>query len=225
LNIAILGSAPSSKMLAPFSDPAWEIWVCSDANGDVPRVDVAFELHDVEEFERRPELSFYMDWLKRQKKVYMIEKLDRYPTSAEYPKDKMVQKFGPYFFSSTISWMMALAIDQRPDAIALFGVDMTATDEYSTQRPGCQYFIQKCHDLGIKVIVPPHSDVAHPAPLYGYKEADRMFRKLRVRQEELQGQLNEELAKIKNSTTRRLHLEGALDDLNYTIQTWAYLNK
>ena len=223
--IAILGSAPSSKALAPFSDPSWEMWVCSNANSDLPRADVVFELHDVEIFEAMPQLAGYMDWLKHQKKVYMIEKLDRYPTSEEYPKARMIEKFGPYFFSSSIAWMMALAIDQKPDTIGLFGIDMTASEEYAFQRPGCQYFIQKCLDLGIKLIVPPQSDIAQPAPLYGYKEADRNYRKAFVRRQELQERLNEEMTKIREATKVRMHIEGALDDLEYHIQTWAYQGK
>lgn len=225
MKIAICGSAPSSKKLAPFNDPEWDIWVCSDANGDLPRADVVFELHDVSIFEAMPQLSSYMEWLKHQKKVYMIEKLDRYPTSVEYPKARMIEKFGPYFFSSSIAWMMALAIDQQPEAIGLFGVDMTASDEYAFQRPGCQYFIQKCHDLGIKIIVPPHSDIAQPAPLYGYKEADRFYRKMFIRREELLARLSEQEATMKQAVRNKLQLEGALEDLQYTIESWAYLGK
>src|SRR5215467_9147402 len=30
--VAIIGMAPSSRMLAPFNDPTWDIWVCSPGN-------------------------------------------------------------------------------------------------------------------------------------------------------------------------------------------------
>src|SRR5215467_5742575 len=30
--VAIIGTAPSSRMLAPFNDPTWDIWVCSPGN-------------------------------------------------------------------------------------------------------------------------------------------------------------------------------------------------
>src|SRR3954468_23311721 len=38
--VAILGTAPSSRMLAPFNDPEWQIWSCSPGNmGCIPRFD------------------------------------------------------------------------------------------------------------------------------------------------------------------------------------------
>src|SRR6202012_873527 len=68
--IAVCGSAVSSAHLAPFSDPAWEIWSCSPANKSMPKVDVWFELHNptVKETEG---LSEWMTWLKTQPIVYM----------------------------------------------------------------------------------------------------------------------------------------------------------
>src|SRR5713226_4715918 len=46
LKIAMIGTAPSSRMLAPFNDPSWKIWACSPGNMNaLPRVDTWFELH------------------------------------------------------------------------------------------------------------------------------------------------------------------------------------
>src|SRR3981189_2150960 len=46
LKVALIGTAPSSRMLAPYNDPSWKIWACSPGNMNVlPRVDVWFELH------------------------------------------------------------------------------------------------------------------------------------------------------------------------------------
>src|SRR5262245_26006161 len=50
LKIAIVGAAPSSRMLAPYKDESWKIWTfspshTSDWSGELPRVSVFFELH------------------------------------------------------------------------------------------------------------------------------------------------------------------------------------
>ena len=45
--------------------------------------------------------------------------------------------------------MLAMAIEQKPEAIGIWGVDMSADEEYSHQRPGCHYFIQRAQELGI----------------------------------------------------------------------------
>ena len=44
--IALIGSAPSSVRLAPYSDQSWAIWGCSPgAFGMVQRADVWWEIH------------------------------------------------------------------------------------------------------------------------------------------------------------------------------------
>ena len=46
MKVAILGSAPSSLGLTPFSDPAWKIWACSPGTYyRLARCDAFFELH------------------------------------------------------------------------------------------------------------------------------------------------------------------------------------
>src|SRR6476661_1662542 len=46
LKVALIGTAPSSRDLAPFNDLSWKIWGCSPGNmNSCPRVDLWFELH------------------------------------------------------------------------------------------------------------------------------------------------------------------------------------
>src|SRR5215831_4146159 len=46
LKVALIGTAPSSRMLAPYNDPSWKIWGCSPGNMKIlPRADVWFEVH------------------------------------------------------------------------------------------------------------------------------------------------------------------------------------
>ncbi len=44
MKVCILGGAPSSVALAPFNSD-WQIWACSPQMYQLPRVNVAFELH------------------------------------------------------------------------------------------------------------------------------------------------------------------------------------
>src|SRR5882724_13388828 len=66
LKIALIGTAPSSRMLAPYNDPSWTIWACSPGNMNaLPRVNVWFELHSnllwpEHESYGKP----YIEWLK-----------------------------------------------------------------------------------------------------------------------------------------------------------------
>lgn len=221
LKIALLGSAPSSVAIAPYDDPSWKIWGCSP--GCFPyarRWDVWFEIH---RWQKAPWFSNeYIQFMasKPENPVYMIRPVPEIPNSVAYPKEEMVAKFGPWFMNSTISWMFALAIHQGATEIGLWGIDMSAAEEWIYQRAGCQFFIHMAKMSGIKVHLPPESDLNRPAPLYGYSEEDPQFIKLHARKAELQIRISELIKQEGQSREQRLHLQGALDNIEYDLKTW-----
>ncbi len=220
--IAVLGSAVSSVGLAPFNDPSWEIWGCSPANKSLPRVDFWFELHNWE-VKRREGLTEWLEFLKTKPRVFVQEQLKKtedFPGAIAYPLEHMLKKYGPFWWTSQVSFMLALALEQQPLAIGLYGVDMAANSEYNQQRLACQYFIQKILDANINLIVPPESDLLEPAPLYGYCESSRHWRKLRARELELRGRIADCQATAAQKEQEAKHLIGALDDLQYNQAHW-----
>lgn len=242
MKICLMGSAPSSLSLAPFGDPEWQIYGCSPGlYPNVPRVDAWFEMHRWEPpVIGKPHLQKawftpeYVAWMAGLKcPVWMFQKVPEIPNSDVYPVDLMVNKFGNYFMTSSLSWMFAMAIDQIlkdrevngertpwTDKIALYGVDMAATEEYGYQRAGCQYFAQIAHNLGIELVVPPESDLLRPMPLYAISESSHYIIKATARMRELQGRLAQHKATIDQLNAQCHFLNGAIDDLNYHIQTW-----
>jgi hypothetical protein len=220
LKIAVLGAAPSSRKLAPFNDPNWEIWVCSPPNFDLPRQDAWFEMHNLDRKWNQVNAP-WIGVLENHPRVYLAQPDKRLPNGIIYPKDEMLAEFGRYFFTSTISWMLALAISLKPDEIGLWGVDMSAAEElYTHQRPGCHYFIQEAGKRGIKVSASNHSDILNPPPLYGYKEFSRMWWKQRARKQELDERAAAARAKISKCEKELLIFQGALDDLEYVNNTY-----
>jgi hypothetical protein len=219
VKIAILGSAPSSLSLAPYDDPEWTIWGCSPgASAHAKRADIWFELH---RWGQDWLTNDYRQFLAKHPKVYMIEPVPEVPGSIAYPKAEMLAQFGPYFFTSTPAWMMALAITQNPEEIGIFGIDMAADGEYGQQKPGCLHFVALAQAKGIRVGVPLESDLLRPPPLYGFCELSPMMAKLLARQAELQRRLDHNLATTDGMVREAMFLRGALDDLNYILQTWA----
>ncbi len=218
--IAVLGSAASSVGLAPIYDLSWEIWACSPANKGIARCDVWFELHNPE-VKLREGLAEWLDYLKKQPKVYMQTVFPDYPGSMEFPLEPMIQKWGPYWWTSQIAFMLALAIEQQPASIGIYGVDMAANSEYNQQRLACQYFIQHIVKSNINLIVPPESDILEPAPLYGYKESSRQWRKYNARILELQNRVNRLKSEAQAREAEATHLIGALDDMSYNEAHWA----
>lgn len=228
--IAIVGSAPSSRDLAPWNDPDWAVWCCSPAIYPLAkRSDVWFELHRFlpyppgkpQEPGTRPYFSAeFCEFLNRHPLVFMSEKHHLVKNSERYPYEEMLQKHGPFHFNSTISWIIALALECKPKAIGLFGIDMAANEEYAYQRPGCQHFLGLAKSLGIDVVLPPESDLMRPPTLYGISELSQRHIKLRARLEELQGRRNAAQNSHAQLTQEIQFLNGAIDNLNYMMMHW-----
>lgn len=220
--IAILGTAPSTRALAPLGDPAWEIWGLNEAHHDVPQWDRWFDLHDLAPY-KRPESSYhgYYHWLTGQANpVYLRQADSAIKAGVVYPKDEIVARFGPYFFTSSVAWMMALAIHEGADVIGVFGVDMAAGDEYGEQKAGCRHFIQVARDAGIAVAIPPGSDLLLPPRLYGFDDACPWEAKMAARKREY----GERVAKCREAAQgldrEVAFLEGALADIAYLERNW-----
>lgn len=225
--IALIGSAPSSLGLAPWGDPSYEVWGCSP--GVAPhakRIDAWFEIHYFDE--RQPQahgwgedVAGYLGWLHNLTvPVYVMFPLPDVPMQRPYPREEMLQKFGHYFFTSSIAWMLAMAIERNPEEIGLWGVDMSAFEEYGYQRAGCHHFIELARSRGIKVTVPPESDLLQPPPLYGAYRASRMSHKMHIRKQEIERQIAEQAGIFERARERHAALQGARAELEYHMNTW-----
>jgi hypothetical protein len=223
--VAILGTAPSSRHMCPFTDLDWTIWGSSpgNAHGALPRVDAWFEMHSNLEW---PEYSDYgkpyLKWLNEQPFPVVAQDEKLIPRgSIKYPLEEMLAEFGPYFFTSSFAWMMAYALmSGQVEEIALYGVDMASNEEYILQRPGGHYFMMLARNRGVKVTVPPESDLAQHPPLYGYEDTTPMGRKLAARSLELDNRVNQAQAQINQLQAQIHYLNGAREDIKYMRQIW-----
>jgi hypothetical protein len=219
--VVLLGTAPSSMMLAPFSNPEWEIWGCSPGTASAPRIDRRYEVHRWEPGQEWFSEGYIKILTEFKGPVRMFQQVDEVPNCEVMDVDAMVKKYGPYFFTSTLAWMMAEAIDEGFERIALYGVDMAATSEYHDQRMGCQYFAMLAASMGIEVGVPPESDVLRPAPLYGACEHSHMWIKETTRARELAGQQREAMAALEAAKEKVSFFRGALDDQDWHLHSMA----
>jgi len=219
--IALIGSAPSSVALAPYDDPSWEIWACSPGSRPhLKRCDAFFELHKWE-----PHQSWfakeYVEFLAAFRgPVYTAEMIPTFPTATLYPKEEMVEKYGPYFFTSSLSWMFALAMESGATEIGMWGIDMSAQEEWFFQRSGCHFFIWEAKRRGITVTIPPQSDLLRPPPLYGFCEQDPMHAKLFARAAELDHRIAVATHNANAANQEIMYLRGAREDLEYILKTW-----
>lgn len=217
LKVAMIGTAPSSRLLAPFNDPSWQIWACSPGNQNVlPRVDLWFEVHgNLLWPENRHYGEPYINWLNQQSFPIYMQDQTLVPRAMSLPVKELVKEFGPYFFTSSFAWMMGLAMLQGAKEIALFGIDMASRDEYILQRPGAYYFFMEGKRRGIKMMAPYESDIMQPPSLYGISEVTQFGRKLQARKVELKQRVNDLANQLNSASTQKTYLEGALEDLDY----------
>ncbi len=218
--IAIIGTAPSSIELAPYDDLDWEIWGCSPGTVHMKRIDTFFELHRFVS----GGVSFPLDYIKYlaafDGTVWMTVERDEIPNSKEFPWQELVGIYGPYFFTSSIAWMMAMAIEMRPSEISLYGIDMGATTEYFDQKLGCQYFATLAKARGIDVYVPPESDLLRPNPLYGVCQNSHAWIKDTTKLKEYNAKQSEAEENLERWKQETIFWKGAQDDLDYHMKTW-----
>jgi len=166
MKICILGTAPSWKD-APFNDNSVEIWILNSYLINlVPRFDRHFDVHIPHWYHTLNDN--YTKWLQNnQNKLYISDKCDLYPDANIIDWKMLVRKHGEYFTSS-IAWMMAVALEQpKVSDIYLCGVDLLQQLEYQVQRPCVEYFIGKAKERGIGVLIQLSSTLLKSDKLYG----------------------------------------------------------
>jgi hypothetical protein len=99
---------------------------------------------------------------------------DEYPLAEPYPFEAIEEAFGrannkdhPYLTSS-IDYMLALAVLEGYDEIRVYGINHATTTEFTHQRPACEYWLGVAMGRGIRVVVPEDCPLLQ-APLYGPK--------------------------------------------------------
>jgi len=227
MKIALIGSSPSSRWLAPFADTSWQIWACGIEDSpagigtSLPRIDDFFEFHANMHWPENRDCDFrFLDWLSKQPfRVWMQDQ--RYLKRAlTFPKAECLARFGPYFFTSSTAWMMAKAMLDMEKVkgdheIALYGTDLANSEERRAARPGVHHMIWMAEQAGITVSAPPESDIFNPPPLYGYVESTPRGRKLASKSKEMKDAIAEMEATKAEIERNIAHMQGALEVNQY----------
>lgn len=220
--VALVGFAASSLHLVPWTDPTVELWGLNQSYIHFERKpDRWFEIHRPE---ARPDVAVpdYLDDLKAIGcPLYMIDRDPTYPTSVTYPLNDVravVPSLYHKYFTSGVSYMVALAIVEGFEQIALYGIDCATGTEYAGQKACLEAWCSLAMGRGIEVIIPPQSALFKTPFLYGY-EAPREFSKvLRASVPWLRSRI-EGYKVASNDKMADLHrLEGAIEELQSLLQ-------
>jgi hypothetical protein len=212
--LAIVGYAESSKDLAPFDDPSWEIVGLNQLYRHIPRADRWFEIHH-NFLDAVVEGTDHMKWLKEaQIPIYMVDRIPEIPNSVRFPIERVMQGH-PDYFTSTVAFGLALAIEEGFKEIALYGIDLIVGDEYIHQRPCAEFWIGVAHAKGITITLPPTSALCKQSHRYGYQtEPESLIKmsELAQRRQKLMDARHKLMIELANT-------DGALQD----CQMWGEL--
>jgi hypothetical protein len=170
--VALIGWG-KTKNLAPFNDNNFEIWGLNDLYEVIPRWDRWFEIHkrcEIDNYLTRTNKKNYIEGLNSLNcPIYMQDKYKDISCSLPYPLQRMINKYG-YYFTSTMAYMLALAIDEGFKEIHLYGIDCETNQEYAEQRACIERLIGYAEGKGIKVYIPNESPLLKHWCLYGYED-------------------------------------------------------
>jgi hypothetical protein len=181
--LAIVGTHPKTRDLAPFDDESFVIWVFNEAPQDpfCKRWDGCFQLHKPEVYTSQLNMvnGTHWAWLQQDhganKTIWMQDRDARVPNSSRYPMDEIVQQIpgaspaGQPFFTSTVSMALALGLYLGYEEIHVWGVDLSSGTEYAYQQLCWLYWCGVAKAiLGGRFVM--HSGLQHfTARVYGYE--------------------------------------------------------
>lgn len=232
--VALCGFAETYKT-APFDDPTVEVWGLNELHKYLPRWDRWFEVHDdatlgvTQRDLSEGEMKRHLDWLSRDhgpnKPIYMLPQFcgtGRFPNAVPLPLDDLLTTFkrGRYY-TSTIAYMIALAIKDGYSSIGLYGIDLASDTEYGDQRPCAEYYTGVADGLGIDVFIAPGSAMCKAGHLYGFEQplkANPMFDAVRSHQASLKKKHEETMALLNT-------LDGAIQETENFLKFPTFLER
>ena len=138
-----------------FFEPGREVWALNAAAAAV-RHDMAFNMHDLEELQKRePERDYIGFYKKYNRPVVTVRALDELPLSLEFPYQEMWEKYKDEYFSCGLSYLVAAA-GMVAKEVFIFGADFNYRNRsaYEAGRANLEYWIGKISSLGVQVFLP-----------------------------------------------------------------------
>jgi hypothetical protein len=168
VKIAIVGGSPSTRDMAPYDDKSWQIWGTQNRLPQYKRLDLAFEVHAEKHYPTKKLFKQYRKLYGPQIKALLDANKLIWPDN--YPYEEATSLRGRWTLQGAISYMIAYAILQNVDEIAIYGVDLVDNHEYLTQRPHVEGWIGFAEGRGIKVTWPKESALGFYPYKYGIEK-------------------------------------------------------
>lgn len=212
---AIVGFTDHRVLAFKLPRDEWEVWGLNELHRvhDVALFDRWFEIHnrkdmdtDAQHIEAMGKMPF---------PVYMQQHHPDIAPSVALPRDDLkkfsVEKLGRVYFTSSIAWELAFAIKMGFKEIHIYGVDMAQDGEYFRERNCCEAWLGVAAGMGIKIYIPPTSDLLKCIGEYGFGDEGTEFSlKSKERTAWLHGQDNDYLTQVRNIDAKAHEIRGQL---------------
>lgn len=168
--IALVGMAPSARPLIPHISPDTGLFMIAAAWNmpELPRQpDVCIEIHPTWLLSHPNYSPGLWDWLHYSHPfpIFTYKTEPTIPASVRYPLKQVRANFlwnvlrGPDarqvdYFTSSLDYLMALALAYEPERIEIYGFDMATDTEYRFQREGGSFWYGIAAGLGVEVWLP-----------------------------------------------------------------------
>ena len=230
--IAIYGTTPS-RGEGPINSPDWEHWTIGPGGKDAHRWDRLYEMHNT----WPADFNGYLNDLSLVKHPQAVVTFRPMALAAEawarqhggekwetflsdnikgdwsanlvYPRDAILAKYGRrMWFSSSISWLIAQAIEEGATDIGLWGIDLESGEEYISQFVGCAHFIDLARLAGINVHMPAGCGLLRDPNPYPDRYETHLALTLEKKQKWLEGVLAENTRKYEEARITLYRREG-----------------
>lgn len=227
--VCIVGYAENSRHLAWYDDPDCEIWGVNQLYRFIPRADRWFQIHkDWNTPSKWAAGTDLKKWIKEEAQipVYMTEVDPELPNSVAFPVDWVKQQLDLQtiengkviadhdYFTSTIAFMMALAIAEGFEEIGIYGIDLIIGREYFFEKACVEFYMGIAHAKGIAVHRPDNSALLWQSHRYGYQDGPNYgfygLEKLQVRS----GQIKKQVTQLRDET---MTLQGRIDEAEFVL--------
>lgn len=212
-NIVIVGTGLGVRR-APLKDTSKEIWGITglwNIEGNYSRI---YEVHSAKCLTEEKIPADKGEWMANHVTHIHPTLKASFPNAKVIDFEKHMEKHGRYFTSS-FSWMLAEAIEEKVDSIDIFGITLSGNGEYSHQKPAASYLIGWARALGIKITIDRESELMSAPYIYGYEDAPEYIKTLSDQKKRVMDELKKADHAELVERGRKHYYEGVRDNIEW----------
>lgn len=162
-----------------------EVWGLSGHWDSGKKFDRIYEVHSAKTLDGLKITMPKGQWM-RENVTHIHPTLQKcFPDGKVIDFEKYLEKYGRAAFRCSVSWMLAEAIEEKPDVIEIYGVTLSGKEEYRAQKPSVAAFILVARILGIKVYTDREDELFNCPWIYGYEDKPGYITALEDRKKKL----------------------------------------